>query len=868
MGSVLADQLRRTLPADAVLDDPLQLSLYGYDGTLYEGNPQLVILPETARQVATAAKVCYDAGLPLVPRGAATSLSGGPVPLRGGAVVAFTRMDRVIELDYANRRAVVQPGVVNLDLQNVLATNGYFYAPDPASQCVCTIGGNVGENSGGPHCLKYGVTANHVLGLEMVLPDGRLLRTGGESLDSPGYDLTGIIVGSEGTFGLVTEITCRIMPMPEDVVTMLAVFDSLDAASQAVSDIIAEGIIPATLEMMDNAMIQAVEKHLHAGYPLDAEAVLIIELDGLKSSLEKQIKQIELACQRNGVRSFQIAQDEEERALLWKGRKGAFGAVVNIAPSKICTDISVPRSELPKVLAEVMAIGRKWDIPITNVFHAGDGNLHPLVLFDPRDEEQVRRAKAADQEITKLGVRQGGVLTGEHGIGCGKREYMAYMFAPAELRLMWRIKEAFDPKGLCNPDKVLPEKEEIPKEQPQALPQGTFDEVCPQIAPRSEESRVQPADQDALRNILALADREGRRLLLRGAGTKSRPAPQGVAVVETRRLNRVISHDPENLTITVECGVALPEVDEVVASHGQMLPCRPRAAGRATLGGIIATNDSGPHRLLYGGPRDLLTGIKTALPNGEIVRFGSSCVKNVAGYAVEKPFIGSHGSLGAILELTFRTLPRPETFCTLALSVDSPSSAIPFFAELFQSALRPAAVELLNPSAARIVGQASSQWCLLVALEGFAADADETARRLASMADRHNLGRWTELDSDYFDLWSRVTDLDLTDVDASILRVSCPLSAATKLAADLSALDGDVPLRAAPGLGLIFCAVTSDPADYQSRAHSLAEKHDGFISWLAPVPAGLRISPQGTALDVCRRLKEAFDANGVLPDVL
>lgn len=798
----LAKNLRRLLPRDSVLDDPLRLSLYGYDGTLYEGKPQLAILPETTEQVIAAVKALHQAGMAIVPRGAATSLSGGPVPVRGGAVISFTRMDRVLELDYANQRAVVQPGVVNLQFGNILAKDHYFYAPDPASQCVCTLGGNVGENSGGPHCLKYGVTANHVLGLTMVLPDGRLLITGGKALDPPGYDLTGIIVGSEGTFGLVTEIVCRVMPMPEAVTTMLAVFDSLDAASQTVSDIIAAGIIPATLEMMDKPMIQAVEQALNAGYPLDAEAVLIIELDGMATSMAHQVEQVKAACAGNKVRSFQVAEDEEQRALLWKGRKGAFGAVVNIAPSKICTDISVPRHELPKVLAEVMEVSRKWDIPITNVFHAGDGNLHPLLLFDPRDEEQVNRAKEADREITELAVRHGGVLTGEHGIGCGKRKYMSKMFEPSELGLMWRIKDAFDPEGLCNPDKVLPDKAEIPAKR--------------QI--HEATSWLEPMNREEVQGLLAMADREGKKVVLRGAGTKSNPTSS--QILDLSRLNR-ISFDPENLTITVECGVTLPQIDEAIAAHGQMLALRPRFSDRATMGGIVSTNDYGPHRLLYGACRDMLTGIKAALPNGEIVRFGGKCVKNVAGYAVEKLLIGSHGSLAAILEMTFRTLPRPEALRTMALSLDGPSSAESLFGEIVQSGMRPAALELLNPAASKLIGQTG--WCVLIGLEGLAEDVDEMERRLVELDD------WKELDGDYFELWQAVTDA------GGSLKATCPLGDSARLAADLN---GESPMRASLGLGLIF-------GNPQSEIRN----------------------PKSVALDICRRLKQAFDPNGVLPEI-
>ncbi len=634
------------MPPDAVVDDPLRLSYYGYDGTFYEGKPDVVLLPETTEQVSAAVKLLAERGVPIVPRGAATSLSGGPVPLRGGVVFSFSRMDRILDIDYVNERAVVQPGVVNLQFQGILARNRFFYAPDPASQCVCTLGGNVGENSGGPHCLKYGVTANHILGLTMVLPDGSVLRTG---LDQPGYDLTGLIVGSEGTFGLVTEIVCRIMPLPESVVTMLAIFDTLSGASQSVSDIIAEGIIPATLEMMDNTTIRAVEMGLHAGYPIDAEAVLLIELDGPKSALPGQVSRVAQVCHRNAVRDFRVAENDAERALLWKGRKGAFGAVVNIAPSKICTDISVPRTELPKALAAVVEIGRKFDLPIANVFHAGDGNLHPLILFDPRDHGQLERARRADQEITQLAVKYGGVLTGEHGIGCGKRQYMTLMFSPSDLRLMHRIKDVFDPAHLCNPDKVLPDLSEIAEPD---LPDLTY---------RSLD--LQPLDQEAVRATLAIANRDGVKLILRGAGIRGYSGPtlapdMSRRVLHLDRLNRIISHDHENLTVTVECGVTLRQLDEALAEKNQMLPFGMEFDDRETLGGIIASDQSGPSRLQYGTARDYVTGIKAALPSGEIISFGSTCVKNVAGYAIEKLLIGSRGTLAAILEITLRTVPR------------------------------------------------------------------------------------------------------------------------------------------------------------------------------------------------------------------
>ncbi len=859
-----ADRLRKLLPRNAVLDDPLQLSMYGYDGTFYEGRADLAVLPETTEQAAAAVRFLHDAGIPVIPRGAATSLSGGPVPVQGGAVVSFSRMDRVLELDYENHLAVVQPGVVNQDFQKILAAADFFYAPDPASQSVCTLGGNIGENSGGPHCLKYGVTANHVMGLTFVLPDGRAVEVGGASLDGPGLDLTGLIVGSEGTFGLATEITCRIMPQPDAVATMLAIFDSLAGATQSVSDIIAAGIIPATLEMMDNPMIQAIEKHLNAGYPLDAEAVLIVEVDGLKVSLDRQIACIEEVCKGNQVRSFRVAANEKERALLWKGRKGAFGAVTNIMPSKICTDVSVPRTELPKMLASVMEISRKWDIPITNVFHAGDGNLHPLILFDPRDEDQFRRAKNVDQEITQLAMKHGGVLTGEHGIGCGKRRYMLDVFSPSELRLMWRVKEAFDPDCLCNPGKVLPDKGDIAPVTPPDLPGGSFESAAAQLSLTGDRNHLRPAVHESAAKLLALAGREGRRVVLRGGGTKSAPPHEDVWALDLSGFDRIISLDHANLTVTAEAGVTIEELETALAEHGQMLGLRPRFASRATIGGMVSTADSGPNRLLYGTPRDRLLGVKAALPTGEIVRFGGACVKNVAGYAIEKLLTGSHGTLAAVLEATLRTFPRPESRVTMSTALATPSQARPFLARLLRSGLRPAAVELLNPAAMRLLGAEESRWRLYIGLEGFAEDTAEMTRRIAATSAEDGLTDWQQDTDDYIGFWDRVTDLF---GGRSTRKLSCRLTAVPGLAEEMDALDAGVPLRVSPGLGLVLAAVENDPADYVMRTEGLLERHRAQSCWLAPVPPGVSDAVDPIAAELRERLKRAFDPKGVLPDL-
>jgi glycolate oxidase subunit GlcD len=365
-------------------------------------------------------------------------------------------MSRILEIDIPNRTVTVEPGLITLDLQNRLLADGFVYVPDPASQKVSTLGGNLGENSGGPHCLKYGVTTNHVLGAELVLFDGSVVWTGGKSQDNPGYDLTGLLVGSEGTLGLVTKMILKIVRAPEKVKTLLAVFDAIEDASNTVSAIIAEGILPATLEMMDNVVMQAVEASVQAGYPLDAAAVLIIELDGMEDGMDRQAEKIQEICKRHNVRDVQLAKDEAQRAKLWAGRKGAFGAITRLKPSYMVGDGTVPRTKLPEVLSKVLETGKKYDLLIGNVFHAGDGNLHPLILFDERDEEEREKARKAAVEILQICADAGGTISGEHGIGLEKMREMFFIFSESDLESMRQVKRAFDPEDILNPGKVIP----------------------------------------------------------------------------------------------------------------------------------------------------------------------------------------------------------------------------------------------------------------------------------------------------------------------------------------------------------------------------------------------------------------------------
>lgn len=450
------DRLKAIVGPEYVLHSEMDLTLYGYDASLEKGRPDVVVLPNSTEEVAGVVGLAHREKVPVIARGSGTNLSGGTVPVKGGMVIHFSRMNRILEIDIPNRTVTVEPGVITLDLQTLLLKQGMVYAPDPASQKVSTLGGNFGENSGGPHCLKYGVTTNHILGAELVLYDGNVIQTGGKSQDNPGYDLTGILVGSEGTLGIVTKMILKLIPTPEAVKTMLAIYDSIEDASNTVSAIIAEGIVPATLEMMDNLVLKAVEDSVHAGYPLDAAAVLIIELDGMLDGMERQAGKIMDICKRHKVREVRLAKSEAERAELWAGRKGAFGAVARLRPSYLVCDGTVPRTKLPEVLEKVIAVGKKYDLPIGNVFHAGDGNLHPLILFDERNKEELAKVHKAGAEILKICADAGGTISGEHGIGTEKIKEMSFVFSESDIDFMRQIKKAFDPQDMWNPGKVLP----------------------------------------------------------------------------------------------------------------------------------------------------------------------------------------------------------------------------------------------------------------------------------------------------------------------------------------------------------------------------------------------------------------------------
>ena len=450
--------LRSIVPGEGVIAGEREMRPYETDGlTAYRQLPMVVVLPETTQQVAEVLRYCHDEGIKVVPRGAGTSLSGGALPLGDGVLLGMAKFNRIREIDFENRVVVVEPGVTNLAVTNAVADAGFYYAPDPSSQIACTIGGNVAENSGGVHCLKYGMTTNNLLGCEIVLITGEVLNIGGKHLDAPGYDLLGLITGSEGLLGVVTEVTVRILKKPETARALLVGFPSSEDAGECVSRIIGAGIIPGGMEIMDGPAIAAVEQFVHAGYPLDVEALLIVELDGPPAEVDHLIERVEKIARDCHATSCKASRSEEERLLFWAGRKAAFPAVGRISPDYYCMDGTIPRAQLPLVLKRMKEMSAKYGLRVANVFHAGDGNLHPLILYDANIPGELEKTEEFGAEILKLCVEVGGVLTGEHGVGVEKRDLMPTMFSEIDLNQQQRVKCAFDAKGLLNPGKVFPQ---------------------------------------------------------------------------------------------------------------------------------------------------------------------------------------------------------------------------------------------------------------------------------------------------------------------------------------------------------------------------------------------------------------------------
>src|SRR6266404_4966941 len=665
-------------------------------------------------------QVLAKAGVPFPPRGAGTGLSGGALALNQGVVIELARMRKILRLDTANRLAVVQPGVVNLQVSRAAAPFGLYYVPDPSSQPTCTIGGNIAESAGGIHCLKYGTTTDHVLGCRVVLAGGEIVDLGGGGTEFEGYDLLGTFIGSEGTFGIATEATLRLVQIPPVVRTLLAEFAEVNDASHAVSAIIAAGVMPAALEMMDHEIIRAIEASVFAaGLPPDAGAALLIELDGIEAGLDDETERVRSICLEHRATNCRRARDEHERKKLWAARKGAFGAIGRISPDSMIQDAVVPRSRLPEVLDAAYRIAAKYQLRIANVFHAGDGNLHPLICFDSRFPAEVQRVKDAGRELMETCVRAGGSITGEHGVGLDKRDLLPLIFSEKDMETMLLVRAAFDPSGLMNPGKIIPvlrgcgEARAISTADgmnnlsassdllgPRASrPQGStnsspktftssnsrFDPAIaqrflvdivgeanvtafPHLRVSPSLLTVMPGSIAEVCEVMKLASSEGWTTMPAGAMTWLRlgkTAPD--LIVSTSKLNHIIEHEPADLVAITEAGVTLKDFNAHLSLNRQWLPIDPPDNGSATIGGVVATGLGGAQQFGYGPPRRHVIGMKLVLADGSLVKAGSRVVKNVAGYDMCKLFTGSYGTLGIIVEVNVKLRPVPfETRTVLA----------------------------------------------------------------------------------------------------------------------------------------------------------------------------------------------------------
>ncbi len=623
--------------------------------TAFRARPLAVVLVETQQEIIDLVRWCHRTGTPFVARGSGTSLSGGSMPHEQGVVLALNRMNRILEIRPDDRICRVEPGVINLHVSDAVRRYGLYYAPDPSSQPICTIGGNVAFNSGGAHCLKYGMTSNHVLEMKIVLPTGEVETIGRPSLEGIGPDLHGLFVGSEGRFGVALEMTLRLLPLVPVYKTVLAAYTSQKAAGDAVSRIVASGLLPGAIEIMDSLSIEAAEVSVNAGYPRDAAAILIVELEGEEEQVALDFALLSALLQDSGAYEIREAKSEAERARIWKGRKSAFSAVGRLSPDYIVQDGVVPRSRLGEALQKIVALGEQYDIRVANVFHAGDGNLHPLILFDGREDGALHKAEELAGEILHMCIDMGGSITGEHGVGMEKRDYLPSQYQGRDLKLLYDLRLAMDPAGVANQGKMLRYDT-----MPEPLHVATDLEL-----PEAYSARA----RDCICHFSELITTSSR-VRIQGGGSKTAGQAADAISLPAGDLSGIIEYDPSEFTFTAFAGTPIAEVQALLAAEGQYLPfCPPPHAG-ATLGGTLACGLSGEERWRYGGIRDFILGIRFLDGEGQLLYSGARVVKNAAGFDIPKLLVGSLGGLALMVEMTFKVFPRVHAYGTLICDTD------------------------------------------------------------------------------------------------------------------------------------------------------------------------------------------------------
>ena len=826
----LPSALGQIYPPDRFLTARAQLLPYESDAlTVFRARPLAVVLPETQEEVIETVRLCHRERLPFVARGSGTSLSGGSLPIEEGIVIGLNRLNRILELDPQERIAVVEPGVINLDVSAAAAPHNLYYAPDPSSQSVCTIGGNVAFNSGGAHCLRHGMTSNHVLGIKAVLPDGELVQMGGRSLERIGPDLTGFYVGSEGLFGIALEITLRLIPKPDTYQTLLAAYRSLESAGEAVARIVAAGILPGAIEIMDRLAIKAAEAAVHAGYPEEAAALLIVELEGEAIEVDPEFASLQKIIEASGSYEIRVAQDEADRARIWKGRKGAFSSVGRLSPDYIVQDGVVPRTRLGEALAEIEKLSSEFDIPVANVFHAGDGNLHPLILFDGTEEGALEKAEELAGLIVRMCIRLGGSITGEHGVGMEKRAYLAEMFNRTDMENMIRIRRTIDPHELSNRTKMFPETGEV-------LP----------LEPKSKGSALEATLQPSTIEEVCESVCSFPRLVSRGGGSKPALswAPEKSQVFDLSGLSGVREYQPEEFTFTALAGTPVTQVQRLLAQEGQYLPFDPVLAGRgATLGGTVAAGTSGSGRQRYGGIRDFLLGVSFVNGGGELVRGGGRVVKNAAGFDLPKLMIGSLGRLGVLVDLTFKVFPRPRSFVTLELELPTLGEALESLSRLKSARFDLEAVDLEPPGR------------LWVRLGSSSGTLSQRLDRLRSLLGEGQ-ARTGEQESS---LWQGITDFDWSPAGSHLVKIPLTEGLIPPLEEQLS--QTSYPRRYAAAGNLLWLS-WSDPLERLEEI--LRSLSLGGLVLDGPTRTPFIGSHEGFLLG--KRVKQALDPEGRFPD--
>ncbi len=848
------------LTSRQIITDPVALITYLSDAGLDKGYPLGVVFPHSSDDVERIARWANEYSIPLVARGAGTGLSGGAVAEHGGLIVEFARMEDIGIFDERSGSIIVQPGTITLSLETLVKERGWYYPPDPSSGRASTLGGNIAENSGGPHCFKYGVTTNYVMELELVLADGRCLRVGGRALDYPEFDLSGLLTGSEGTLGLLTEARLRLIRQPPAYKTLISAFASIEAAGAAVSDIIARGLVPATMEMMDQSFLRIIEDFTHAGFPTNAGAALIIEVDGYPQSIEPQMEEIIAILREHHAFDLRVAQTEEERANIWYGRKSAAGAIARLAPMYYLVDGTVPRSKLAAALTEINRICTEdYNLRVIYVFHAGDGNLHPLILIDdPKDKELVARIIEAGGKIMRLCLEYDGSITGEHGVGIEKRAYMPLMYSLEELQAMLDIKDIFDPRHLLNPAKIFPS--DTPAPAPLPAPPSAPASPC---APTSTQEAA-----EALRAWLAA----GQQIRIVGGGTKSRALPPGDVQISSSGMNGIVTFAREDLYVTVGAGTPLHEVQAELAPYNMDVPLV-SPWEEATLGGIVATNFNGPLRRRYGGVRDLLLSVTAVLPNGRVIRAGRPVVKNVAGYDLARLLVGSHGTLGLLTELTLKLAPRPRARASLIIPVthDSPAAALRHAldqgAHLARLCLVSSALLLCRGSdVAAFAPQApAAPYALVYTVEGLPEDTTAELEQVVEVLSAAGLTDTYQIDDlAGSDIWGEVVRDN--SADATLVRMGVAFSDLPDIMLGHDALLNNAPFVADISNSLLYVFPGDDVAAHLSRLREAARQHNGYAC--TPLHAGASDfdswGHQPASLDLMRAIKQRWDSAGLL----